>query len=160
MASDPWKPDAAAALAFCQRAEGTPYGGNRRQPGHAIDCINLVMGALEAAGVAETIETAPHPLTIGPGNCENPMAAAFERTFYADRIAMAAWEPQECDVAIFGVGRWSFHCAIIAGGRLWHVNTQIPVHHCAIDAQRRRFQEIIRIKAPGTKLDPQTINLT
>jgi hypothetical protein len=159
MESDHWAPDGAAALAYCRAVEGTPYGGNRRETGKAIDCINLVMATLEAAGIAANLSTAPHPITVGPGNNENPMAEALARIFHATRIPTDRWEPQDCDVVIFGVGRWAFHCGVIAGGRLWHVTTQMPVHHCAIDGHRRRFQEIIRIHQPGIKINPETINL-
>lgn len=159
MESDPWQPDGTAALEFLQALEGTPYRGNRRQPGKAIDCINLVMATLEAAGVAPSLRTQPHPGTVGHGIDQNPIGGALAAIFHSDRIAVEDWQPRPADVVIFGVGRWAFHCAIIAGNRLWHVTESTPVHHCSIDAHLRRFQEIIRITGPGTKIDPESLNL-
>lgn len=159
MESKRWHPDGEAALAFCKAAKGTPYGGNRREPGRAIDCVNLVAGAMVAAGISKQIDLHPHPMTIGRGIHRNPMADAIATVYHAERILPDHWEPEPVDIVIFGVGRWAFHCAVIAGGRLWHVTHSMPVHDCAIISHRRRFQEILRITQPGEKQDPRTINL-
>lgn len=155
-----WQPDAAALAAFLREFEGTPHVQRRRQAGRGVDCIQLVLGALEAAGATPPISLPSYSQQIGFSQGINTMTGAFLECFHTTAIPIAGWKPRDGDVGLFRTGRYSNHCGIVSGGRFWHVTTGTPTHHCAIATIEPKLQTAIRFFKPGIRnQDPATLTL-
>lgn len=155
-----WEIDREAIALHCRRYEGTRHRQRRREAGRGVDCIQFVLGALEAAGATPPVRLPSYSQRVGFSRTENSIAAAFAEHFHCRRIALQDWEPQDGDIGIFRAGRFSNHVGIVSGGRFWHVTTEAPVHHCAMATITPALQEAVRFTAPGFRIDPATIQLT
>ncbi len=156
-----WTPKReAAALAFMQRYEGTRHMQRRMKAGRGVDCIRLVFGAMQAAGIVPEFEWPQYLQGIGFAQPSNWLTGLILEVTYGDAIPMAQWEPQPGDLGIFKVGRNSNHVGMVLGGRFWHVTYTQPVHDCGIDTVRENLQEAIRIWQPGLRKPPIEIQTT
>lgn len=159
MESD-WKPDSAALAAFLALFKGTPHMQRRRTAGRGVDCIQLVLGALEAAGATGTITLPSYSQEIGLSLAGNTMTGAFLECFHAEAVPVARWQPRDGDVGLFKTGRYANHCGVVSAGRFWHVTTGAPTHHCGFASITPRIETFIRFYAPGIrKRDPATLPL-
>ena len=139
---------------FLERFEGTPHVQRRREAGRGVDCIQLVIGALEAGGAFPPVTLPSYLQTNGFSRGRNHIADHFIACVHAESIPIGNWEPREGDVGIFKSGRHSNHVGIVAAGRFWHATKTAGAHHTAIAAVERHLQEIIRIHQPGLKENP------
>jgi hypothetical protein len=156
-----WQIDPQALAAFLASFEGTPHMQRRRKAGRGVDCIQLVLGALEAAGATPHIILPSYSQECGFSRAGNSMVGAFAQCFHTSTIQKSEWQPQDGDIGLFAVGRYSNHCGIVSANRFWHVTVGRPVHHCSIASVMPRLQAVVRFTSPGIKsTNPANLQLT
>jgi cell wall-associated NlpC family hydrolase len=152
-----WEPDSDRLRQYLESFRGTPHVPRRAKPGRGVDCIQLVLGGLHAAGACPKLTIPQYDQIYGHGTGLNPMAAAFLATFHADLIEPLYWAPKDADVVIFATGLYSAHSGIVLNGRFWHVTMTLPVRDCSLARNMRRIESVIRINRPGIKIEPSEI---
>ena len=156
------KDQIAATQAELEKWRGLPHIDRRAIPGQGIDCIHLVFQGLYASGLIEPRKLPAYRTRWGLVSPENLMAAGFTHALHASRHK--ATEAQYGDIIIWKSGKQSNHCGIVAydaAGDLscWHVLKGGVVHPTPLKPVCQRAQELVRLDAPGWRIDPDQIKL-
>jgi cell wall-associated NlpC family hydrolase len=138
------------ALARLRQFEGLPHRHRRCDPAVGVDCVHLVITALEAAGAVPRGFVVPgYARSAGYMARRNTAADHFVDNFWTTEVG--ADEIRDGDVVFFRVNRSSNHLGICMGRQIWHSLWSSGVTVDEVEDVRDRVETVLRINRAGTK---------
>lgn len=151
-----FSPDRERAQAFLERFKGVRHAPRRACEKRGVDCIQLVIGTIQAGGFIGEFRWPQYRQDVGFHLRKNSLEEVLKSVFFCKNKPEDS-PVQDFDIGLFKVGRMSNHCGIMMGGRFWHVTNDHPVHSTSHAAIERNLESWIRLEKKGFRTQPANL---